>query len=117
LGDFAYFIPVTSRTPSARLAVLLVWHEGIPSAAGAQIIAKTYAHSKFWKFLPGKCFGPHPSHIDSSQRTDMSRGPPRMRANVRFWHKADMLNALTNVRFWGQTGHLTNRWLLTNLDL
>ena len=23
---------------------------------------------------------------------------------VRFWHKADMLNALTNVRFWGQSG-------------
>jgi hypothetical protein len=21
--------------------------------------------------------------------------------NVRFWHKADMLNALTDVRFWG----------------
>ena len=25
--------------------------------------------------------------------------------NVRSWHKADMLNALTNVRFWGQSGH------------
>jgi hypothetical protein len=25
--------------------------------------------------------------------------------NVRYWHKADMLNALTNVRFWEQTGH------------
>jgi hypothetical protein len=24
--------------------------------------------------------------------------------NVRFWHIADMLNALTNVRFWGQSG-------------
>jgi len=24
--------------------------------------------------------------------------------NVCFWHKADMLNALTNVRFWGQSG-------------
>ena len=24
--------------------------------------------------------------------------------NVRYWHKADMLNALTNVRFWGQSG-------------
>ena len=23
----------------------------------------------------------------------------------RIWHKADMLNALTNVRFWGQSGH------------
>ena len=23
---------------------------------------------------------------------------------VRFWHKADMLNALTNVHFWGQSG-------------
>jgi hypothetical protein len=26
-------------------------------------------------------------------------------ANVRFWHKADLLNALMNVRFWGQSGH------------
>ena len=26
-------------------------------------------------------------------------------ANVCFWHKADMLNALTSVRFWGQRGH------------
>ena len=24
---------------------------------------------------------------------------------VCYWHKADMLNALTNVRFWGQSGH------------
>ena len=24
--------------------------------------------------------------------------------NVCLWHKADMLNALTNVRFWGQSG-------------
>jgi hypothetical protein len=30
---------------------------------------------------------------------------PRSNANVRFWHKADILNALTNVRFWGQSGH------------
>ena len=26
-------------------------------------------------------------------------------ADVGYWHKADMLNALTNVRFWGQSGH------------
>ena len=26
------------------------------------------------------------------------------RANVCLWHKSDMLNALTNVRFWGQGG-------------
>ncbi len=25
--------------------------------------------------------------------------------------KADMLYALTNVRFWEQTGHLTNLWI------
>ena len=29
--------------------------------------------------------------------------------DVRFWHKADMLNALTNVRYWGQNGHDANR--------
>src|SRR6478672_5208966 len=28
-----------------------------------------------------------------------------------YWHKADMLNALTNVRLWGQSGTLTNRCL------
>jgi hypothetical protein len=31
--------------------------------------------------------------------------PIAQAANVRFWHKADMLNALMNVRFWGQSGH------------
>jgi len=31
-------------------------------------------------------------------------GGPSWR-NVGYWHKADMLNALTNVRFWGQSGH------------
>jgi hypothetical protein len=25
--------------------------------------------------------------------------------NFSFWHKADTLNALTHVRFWGQSGH------------
>jgi hypothetical protein len=34
---------------------------------------------------------------------------------VRFWHKADILNALENVGFWGQSGQVTNA--LTNLDL
>jgi hypothetical protein len=34
-------------------------------------------------------------------------GAPALPAHegVQFWHKADMLNALTNVRFWGQSGH------------
>ena len=31
--------------------------------------------------------------------------------NVRYWHKADMLNALTNVRFWGQSGRLGPSWV------
>jgi len=34
---------------------------------------------------------------------------------VRYWHKADMLNALTNVRFWEQTGHLTNPCLSSSI--
>jgi hypothetical protein len=29
----------------------------------------------------------------------------RRDSHVRFWHIADMPNALTNVRFWGQSGH------------
>jgi hypothetical protein len=35
--------------------------------------------------------------------------------NVRYWHKADMLNALANVRFWGQAD--SDQPLLTDLDL
>jgi hypothetical protein len=31
--------------------------------------------------------------------------------NVRYWHKADMLNALTDVRFWKANRTLTNRCL------
>jgi hypothetical protein len=29
---------------------------------------------------------------------------PQGEPDVRYWHKADMLNALTNVRFWGESG-------------
>jgi hypothetical protein len=36
-------------------------------------------------------------------------------SDVGFWHKADMLNALTNVRFWG-LGDI-DQPLHTNLDL
>jgi hypothetical protein len=35
--------------------------------------------------------------------------------DVRYWHKADMLNALTNVRFGGKAD--SDQPLLTNLDL
>jgi hypothetical protein len=38
---------------------------------------------------------------------DNFSGPPVLataRQNVRYWHKADMLNALIIVRFWGQSG-------------
>jgi hypothetical protein len=31
-------------------------------------------------------------------------GALRAKLHVRLWHKADMLNALANVRFWGQSG-------------
>ena len=37
------------------------------------------------------------------------------RRDARFWHKADMPLALTNVRFWGLSG--LDQPLLTNLDL
>ena len=30
---------------------------------------------------------------------------PRTSFQLRLWHKADVLNALTNVRFWEQSGH------------
>ena len=39
--------------------------------------------------------------------------------NVRFWHKADMLNALTNVHFEGNDGHdadVTRCLLMTQND-
>jgi hypothetical protein len=35
--------------------------------------------------------------------------------DVCYWHIADMLNALTNVRFWGKAD--SDQPLLTNLDL
>jgi hypothetical protein len=35
--------------------------------------------------------------------------------HVRFWHIADMLNAPTNVRFWGKAD--IDQPLSTNLDL
>jgi hypothetical protein len=34
---------------------------------------------------------------------------------VRQLHKADMLNALTNVRFWGQNGHFET-WVLNKVS-
>jgi hypothetical protein len=37
------------------------------------------------------------------------------RCYVRFWHKADMLYALTNIRFWGKAD--SDQPLLGNLDL
>ena len=42
---------------------------------------------------------------DGSDRYGLARNVGAMSGNVRYWHKADMLNALTNVRFWGQSGH------------
>ena len=42
------------------------------------------------------------STVDAGRSWESSS---RWRQEVRFWHKADMLNALTNVRFWGQSGH------------
>src|SRR6266496_2183780 len=46
-------------------------------------------------------------HRPATQREVLTCQP----GAVHTWHKADMLNALTNVRFWEQTGHLTNRCL------
>jgi hypothetical protein len=56
--------------------------------------------------------------IESDQVTspfDTSALQHKMTANslkavveVCFWHNADMLNAPTNVRFWGQSGHSTS---------
>jgi hypothetical protein len=59
---------------------------------------------------PGQHYGNSWLHETSSGRSFLNakawrEGLPRL-ANVRFWHKADMLNALTTVRFWGQSGHL-----------
>ena len=41
--------------------------------------------------------------------------PTEVDRNVRYWHKADMLNALTNVAFGGKAD--IDQPLLTNLDL
>jgi hypothetical protein len=53
----------------------------------------------------------HEQAVASSYRRQV--GTTLSEANVCLWHKADMLNALTNVRFWEQTGHLTNRYLIS----
>ena len=39
-------------------------------------------------------------HRPATQREVLTCQP----GAVHTWHKADMLNALTNVRFWGQSG-------------
>ena len=40
----------------------------------------------------------------------------RTRTNVCFWHKADILIALANVRFWGQSGHGPDTWGMSASD-
>jgi hypothetical protein len=40
---------------------------------------------------------------EAPHRRDL--GKHHERRHVCYWHKADMGNALTNVRFWGQSGH------------
>jgi hypothetical protein len=40
------------------------------------------------------------SASQSLKLADSRRGD-RMKRNVRYWHKADILVALNNVRFWG----------------
>jgi hypothetical protein len=41
------------------------------------------------------------------QRASKLEVAGRLKADVRLWHKADMLNALTNVRFWGKADSVT----------
>jgi len=46
-------------------------------------------------------------HVDASSSKPSAVGAVRpwsIGRDIRFWHKADMLKALTNVRFWGQSG-------------
>jgi hypothetical protein len=42
--------------------------------------------------------------------------PRRGTRYVRYWHKADMLNPLANVRFWGQSGHDSNGAVMSAND-
>ena len=53
-------------------------------------------------FAPGFCL------LFPRQRASKLEVAGRLKADVRLWHKADMLNALTNVRFLGQSGHDAN---------
>jgi hypothetical protein len=53
------------------------------------------------------------AHPDAG--SPMARRYHELRHHVRFWHKADMLNALTNVAFGGKAD--SDQPLLTNLDL
>jgi hypothetical protein len=45
------------------------------------------------------------SRISDASAFARSAATAIIRCHVCLWHKADMLNALTNVRFWGQSGH------------
>ena len=52
----------------------------------------------------------YPSSFKSSRRPVLAlstrqRASTNRPSEVRYWHEADMFNALTNVRFWGQSGH------------
>ena len=42
--------------------------------------------------------------VGHAARVFITGGLARSDWDVRFWHKADVLNAPTDVRFWGQNG-------------
>jgi hypothetical protein len=42
-----------------------------------------------------------PAKLEQSDQGYNDRAEQVM-VDIRYWHKADMLNALTNVRFWGK---------------
>ena len=56
--------------------------------------------------------------VAGATKKEPSEGAPEPHAetDVRFWHKADTLNALTNVRFWGQSGHDSNGSFMSAID-
>ena len=61
---------------------------------------------EIWIVLMGtSCDGvPPPLKFRPAPYRNQATSPANHSLDVRYWHKADMLNARTNVRFWGQSG-------------
>jgi len=82
---------------------LVLWAS--PAKRSAPQRAACIGISQQWRAYLTHGHSVTPAQVTSTRvkEESMQNAPPR--GGLRFWHKADMLNALTNVRLWGQSGH------------